>query len=54
MLQIILLIFSTLVVAEFGIHTVYHAVTGKAGLNDRPFTYLKDIWRCVNDSLRKS
>lgn len=49
MLQILLMIFATLVAIEFGIHVIYHAKTGKAGLNDRPFTYLKDIWRSAHD-----
>lgn len=44
MIQIVAIIFATLVVAEFGTHVIYHAVTGKAGLNDRPFAYLKDIF----------
>lgn len=45
MIQLLLLIFSTVVIIEFGIHVIYHALTGKAGLNDRPFAYLKDIFR---------
>lgn len=45
MIQLLLLIFSVVVIIEFGIHVIYHALTGKAGLNDRPFAYLKDIWR---------
>lgn len=43
--MIILLIFCTLVILEFGLHTIYHAVTGKAGMNDPAFSYLKDIFR---------
>lgn len=49
MLQILLMIFATLVAIEFGIHVIYYAITGKAGLNDRPFAYLKDIWRSIHD-----
>lgn len=45
MIQILLLIFASLVVLEFGIHVIYHMVTGKAGLYDPAFSYLKDIWR---------
>lgn len=45
MISILLLIFASLVILEFGIHTIYHAVTGKAGLDDPAFSYLKDIWR---------
>ena len=37
----------TLVAVEFGVHIISHAVTGKAGLYDPPFSYLKDIWRAV-------
>ena len=48
MIQIVTIIFATLVVAEFGMHVIYHAVTGKAGLNDRPFAYLKDIFVVFN------
>ena len=48
MIQILLLIFASLVILEFGIHTIYHAVTGKAGLDDPAFSYLKDIWRKSN------
>lgn len=43
-MPIILLIFCALVVLEFGVHVIYHAVTGKAGLYDPPFFYLKDIF----------
>ena len=46
-MQILLLIFCALVVIEFGLHVVYHAVTGKAGLYDPAFPYLKDIWNHV-------
>ena len=46
-MQILLLIFCSLVVLEFGVHVVYHAVTGKAGLYDPAFSYLKDIWRSI-------
>lgn len=43
MLGYIALIFASLVVLEFGIHVIYHAVTGKGGLYDPPFSYLKII-----------
>lgn len=49
MIQILLLIFCSLVVLEFGIHIIYHAVTGKAGLYDPAFSYLKDIWRAMTN-----
>ena len=47
MIQILFLLIATLVAIEFGIHIIYHAKTGKAGLNDRPFSYLKDVFRQV-------
>ena len=37
----------TLEAVEFGVHIIYHAKTGKAGLYDAPFAYLKDIWKAV-------
>lgn len=43
--EILILVIACLVIGEFGLHVVYHAVTGKAGLYDPPFAYLKDIWR---------
>lgn len=46
-LKILLMIVITLVVLEFGIHVIYHAKTGKAGLYDPPFDYLIDIWRKI-------
>ena len=46
-MQILLLIFCTLVVLEFGIHIVYHAVTGKAGLYDPAFSYLKGVFKWI-------
>lgn len=49
MSQLLLLIFSAVVILEFGVHVIYHAITGKTGLNDRPFAYLKDIWRSLHD-----
>lgn len=45
MLGYIVLIFASLVVLEFGIHVIYHAVTGKGGLYDPPFSYLKIIFK---------
>ena len=44
---IAIMILATAVVAEFGIHVLYHWKTGKAGLMDKPFDYLKDIWEGV-------
>ena len=45
MIQILLLIFASLVILEFGVHVIYHMVTGKAGLYDPAFSYLKDIFK---------
>ena len=36
-----------LIALELGIHMLYHWKTGKAGLYDPPFAYLKDIWRIL-------
>ena len=46
-MQYIILSIMTIVAIEFGVHIIYHAVTGKAGLYDKPFDYLKDIYRAV-------
>lgn len=43
----LILTLMTLVAIEFGVHIIYHAVTGKAGLYDPAFAYLKDIWKAV-------
>ena len=47
-LKILVMILISLVVIEFGIHVIYHAITGKAGVNEAPFDYLKEIWRSLN------
>ena len=44
-MRVLIMILISLVVAEFGVHVVYHAATGKAGLYDPPFDYLKDLFR---------
>lgn len=41
--QILVMIAITLVVIEFGVHVVYHALTGEAGIEDDAFSYLGDI-----------
>ena len=46
-MQILLLILCILVALEFGIHVIYHAITGKAGLYDPAFSYLEDIYRRI-------
>ena len=48
MIGVLFLVIATLVILEFGVHVIYHAKTGKAGLYDRPFDYLKDILRWIN------
>ena len=40
----------TLIVAEFGVHVIYHAKTGRAGVNDPAFLYLADIRKSVRRS----
>ena len=57
-MQFVLIALMTITAIEFGVHIIYHAVTGKAGLYDPPFEYLKDIWkgvkkRCLNGNLQK-
>ena len=44
-MQYIILAIMTIITIEFGVHIIYHAITGKAGLYDPPFDYLKDIYR---------
>ena len=53
MIQIIIMILATAVVAEFGIHVLYHWKTGKAGLLEPPFEYLKDIYAEVQKRKKK-
>lgn len=53
MIQIIIMILATAVVAEFGIHVLYHWKTGKAGLLEPPFDYLKDIYAEVQKQAEK-
>ena len=45
MLQTVFFIFASLVALELGVHIIYHAVTGKAGLEDPAFSYLTDIFK---------
>lgn len=42
--QVLVIIAITVIVGEFGIHVIYHAVTGKAGIEDDAFSYLGDIY----------
>lgn len=46
---VIVLIIATAVVAEFGLHVIYHAKTGRAGLMDPPFDYLKELLKKLED-----
>ena len=43
-LKILVMALISLVVIEFGVLVIYHAVTGKAGVNEAPFDYLKEIF----------
>ena len=43
-LKILVMVLISLVVIEFGVHVIYHAITGKAGVNEDPFDYLKEIF----------
>lgn len=53
LMQYIILAAMTLVIAEFGLHIIYHAKTGKAGLYDPPFEYLKHLDRLFVKGVRK-
>ena len=53
-IQIIFMLAITLVVLEFGIHVIYHALTGKAGIDDPAFDYLKDIGDLVSAGQKNS
>ena len=44
MLSVLFFILAFLVALELGVHMTYHYKTGKAGLYDPPFAYLKDIF----------
>lgn len=46
-MEILIAVVTTVVVLEFGMHVIYHAATGKAGLMDPPFDYLKDLWKSI-------
>ena len=48
MMAVIFFVLVFLVALELGVHMIYHWKTGKAGLYDRPFAYLIDIWRTLN------
>lgn len=45
MLSVLFFVVSFLVALELGVHMIYHWKTGKAGLYDPPFAYLKDIFK---------
>ena len=42
-MTVLFIAFTLLVQAELLIHIIYHAATGKAGIEDAPFDYIKDI-----------
>lgn len=45
MLTVLFFVVGFLVALELGVHMIYHWKTGKAGLYDPPFAYLKDIFK---------
>ena len=53
MLQGLFVILAFVVAAELGLHIIYFAWTGRAGLNDPPFDYLKDLFPSVFRKSRK-
>ena len=48
LLKILALLAITAIVAEFGLHVVYHWKTGEAGLYDAPFEYMKHLDKMRN------
>lgn len=42
-MKALIMIITVLVIAEFGVHVIYHWKTGKAGTEEPAFAYLKDI-----------
>lgn len=50
--QIAFMIIITLVVSEFGLHVIFHAKTGRAGLNDSAFDYLAEIREEIAEKLK--
>ena len=47
-IAVLFFIVGFLVALELLVHMIYHYKTGRAGLYDPPFAYLKDIWRCFH------
>lgn len=45
-------IIAILIAVELLVHMIYHYKTGKAGLYDPPFNYLKDIWRRIYGNIK--
>lgn len=50
-MKILAMIFITLVVIEFGIHIIYHAITGKARFKDPAFSYLDEICHLIKNKI---
>ena len=46
-------IIAILVAIELLVHMIYHWKTGKAGLYDPPFAYLKELWIRIKPRKRK-
>ena len=42
--RVLFMIVISLIAIEFGLHIVYHASTGKGGVNDGAFGYLKELF----------
>lgn len=47
-IRILVMLLTTAIVAEFGLHVIYHWKTGEAGVNAPAFRYLKHLDRMRN------
>ena len=54
MLTVLFFVVGFLAALELGIHMIYHWKTGKAGLYDPPFAYLKDIFKPKKKRMSKA
>ena len=54
MLTVLFFVVGFLVALELGVHMIYHWKTGKAGLYDPPFAYLKDIFKPKKKRMTKA
>ena len=53
-IAVLFFIVGFLVALELLVHMIYHCKTGKAGLYDPPFEYLKDIWRNFRGNINRN